>query len=81
MPVWAIWALAAFMFVGTVAMTLMMSKKQKQPKQAADQTDGSLADYGIKTSRVAGTVWIHPNNIDAHSPSRKEIKKKMGGKK
>lgn len=80
MPVWAVWALAGFMFAATVAMSLMMAKQQKT-KTAVEQTDGSLADYGIKTSRVSGTVWIHPNNIDAHTPTRKEIKKKAGGKK
>lgn len=79
MPIWAIFGLAMFLF--TAVFAVLMTKKQKQPKQAVDQTDGSLADYGIKTSRVAGTVWMHPNNIDAHSPSRKPIKKKMGGKK
>lgn len=81
---WFVWVGLALMAVSTVYQYTQIRKMQKQQKQnqsKPSQIDGSIADYGKRTSGFYGTTWTYGNNVDEFDPYTTEIKSGGGGKK
>lgn len=80
--IWLVWvAVAASFAVGVYTFYQMrkMQKQNKQNKPEPSQIDGSIADYGVKTSGVFGTVWMNANHIDVFNQQTTEISQSTGG--
>ena len=84
LPAWIVWvAIGASFAVGVYTFYQMrkMQKQNKQNKPEPSQIDGSIADYGVKTSGVFGTVWMNANHIDVFNQGTTEIRQNVGGGK
>ncbi len=82
---WIIWAIVSAVISVSVGVysylqARKMQKKQKQNSKPS-QIDGSIADYGKRTSGFYGTTWTFGNNVDEFDPYTTEIKSGGGGKK
>lgn len=82
---WIIWAIVSAVISISVGVysylqARKMQKKQKQNSKPS-QIDGSIADYGKRTSGFYGTTWTFGNNVDEFDPYTTEIKSGGGGKK
>lgn len=82
---WVIWAIVSAVISVSVGVysylqTRKMQKKQKQNSKPS-QIDGSIADYGKRTSGFYGTTWTFGNNVDEFDPYTTEIKSGGEGKK
>lgn len=82
---WIIWAIVSAVISVSVGVysylqARKMQKKQKQNSKPS-QIDGSIADYGKRTSGFYGTTWTYGNNVDEFDPYTTEIKSGGGGKK
>lgn len=83
---WIIWAIVSAVISVSVGVysylqSRKMQKKQRQNQSKPSQIDGSIADYGKRTSGFYGTTWTFGNNVDEFDPYTTEIKSGGGGKK